>query len=131
MLMRVLRHKQVYLGSYRTFLFDQYSIHMLGHIANFTSLVTWLAMLVWTRMFYNAPVYPFNRDLVPERTFWLFIECVHHAAMCASAAAQRSPVVPVSQLAPCPQVRRRVRRCRAAGVGRHPRVCQVPGSGIL
>ena len=88
MLIRVLGHKQVYLGSFRTFLFDQYSLHMLGHIANFTSLIAWLSMLVWTRMFYNAPVYPFNRDLVPERTFWLFIESVYNAVMLDRSTAQ-------------------------------------------
>lgn len=90
--LKVLRHKQVHIRRFRTFLFDQYSIHMLSHVANFTSLIAWVAMLVWTRVFYNAPVYPFNRDLVPARTFWLFIQCVprtpsHHRPTPVAAPA--------------------------------------------
>ena len=60
--------------SYKTFLTDQFTLHMYGHVANYTSLVAWALALLWLRFGYNSAVYPFSDASVASDSFWLFLE---------------------------------------------------------
>ena len=60
--------------SYKAYLADQFTIHLYGHVAKFTSLVAWSLALLWLRFGYNSPVYPFGAPDLPSGSFWFFLQ---------------------------------------------------------
>ena len=68
--------------NFKEYLFDQQSLNMFAHIANFTSLATWVLALVWFRFGYNAPVLPFGSGESSDEQFWRLLQYVAGGVDC-------------------------------------------------
>lgn len=55
-------------------MYAQQEINMLAHMANFTSLGTWVLALVWFRFGYNAPVFRFAPATLSSDGFWRLLQ---------------------------------------------------------